>query len=40
VAHPARIYRRARIFDAGRFKLKFVQTLGDLREELGFRVVG
>ena len=30
----------ARIFDSDRFKLKFVQSLGDLREELGFRIVG
>ena len=36
----ANIYRRARIFDSDRFKLKFVQTLGDLREELGFKIVG
>ena len=33
----ANIYRHARIFDSDRFKLKFVQTLGDLREELGFK---
>jgi putative transposase len=33
-------YRRARIFDSDRFKLKFVQTLDDLRTELGFKIVG
>ena len=32
------IYRRARIFDSGRFKRKFVQTLDDLRAELGFKI--
>ncbi|MGH9432072.1 MAG: transposase [Terriglobia bacterium] len=36
----ANIYRRARIFDSDRFKLKFTQTLGDLRAQLGFRIVG
>jgi putative transposase len=36
----ANIYRRARIFDSERFKLKFTQTLGDLRTELGFRIIG
>ena len=44
----ANIYRRARIFDSDRFKLKpvlsaangFTQTLGDLGAELGFRVIG
>ena len=34
------IYRRARIFDSDRFKLKFTATLDDLREELGFRIFG
>ena len=32
------IYRRARIFDSDRFKRKFVQTLDDLRAELGFKI--
>ena len=34
------IYRRARVFDSDRFKLDFVQTLGQLRQELGFRIIG
>jgi REP element-mobilizing transposase RayT len=34
------IYRRARIFDSDRFKLKFVRTLDDLRAELSFRIIG
>jgi putative transposase len=44
----ANIYRRARIFDSDRFRLKpvlsaangFTQTLGNLRAELGFRIIG
>jgi len=32
------IYRRARIFDSDRCKRKFVQTLGDLRAELSFKI--
>jgi putative transposase len=32
------IYRRARIFDSERFKRKFVQTVDDLRTELGFKI--
>jgi putative transposase len=36
----ANIYRRARIFDAERFKHKFVQTVDDLRTELGFKIIG
>jgi len=36
----ANIYRRARIFDSDRFKLKFTQTLSDLRAELSFRIIG
>ena len=36
----ANIYRRARIFDSDHFKLKFVQTLGGLRTELGFKTGG
>jgi putative transposase len=34
------IYRRARVFDSERFKGNFVQTLGDLRSELGFKLFG
>ena len=34
------IYHRACIFDSDRFKLKFTETLDDLREELGFRIFG
>lgn len=33
-------YRRASIFDSKRFKRHFVATLGELRAELGFRIVG
>jgi putative transposase len=36
----ANTYRRARIFDSDRFKLKFVQTLDKLRTELGFKMFG
>ena len=32
--------RHARIFDSDRFKLTFTQTLGELRAELGFRIIG
>ena len=32
------IYRRARIFDSDRFQRKFVQSLDDLRTELGFKI--
>ena len=31
-------YRRVRIFDSDRFKRKFVQTVNDLRTELGFKI--
>ncbi len=31
-------YRRARIFDSDRFRHKFVQTLDELRTELGFKI--
>jgi len=31
---------RARLFHSERFKRKFVNTLADLRGELGFRIVG
>ncbi len=33
-------YRRARLFDSDRFKRNFITALGDLRIELGFRIVG
>ena len=36
----ASLYRRARIFDSDRFKLKFIRTLDDLRAELSFRTIG
>ena len=36
----ANTYRKARIFDSDRYKRKFVQTLDDLRTELGFRIIG
>jgi hypothetical protein len=32
-------YRRARLFDADRFKRNFITVLGGLRAELGFRIV-
>jgi REP element-mobilizing transposase RayT len=36
----ANTYRRARIFDPERYRRKFVQTLNQLRAELGFRIIG
>jgi putative transposase len=36
----ANIYRKARIFDSERYKSKFIQTLGNLRTELGFKIIG
>lgn len=36
----ANICRRARIFDSDRFKLKFTETLDQLRGELGFKIIG
>ena len=36
----ASTYRRARIFDCDRFKLHFIRTLGDLRADSGFRMIG
>jgi putative transposase len=33
-------YRRARLFDADRFKRNFITVLGGLRAELAFRIVG
>jgi putative transposase len=36
----ANTYRKARIFDSDRYKRKFIQTLDDLRSELGFRIIG
>jgi hypothetical protein len=32
-------YGRVRIFDSDRFKRKFVQTLDELRAELGFQIL-
>ena len=36
----ASTYRRARLFDALQFKNRWVETLGELREELKFRIIG
>jgi len=36
----SRTYRRARLFDSERFERRFVSTLGDLRRELNFRIIG
>jgi REP element-mobilizing transposase RayT len=36
----ANTHRRARIFDSDRYECKFVQTLDQLRAELGFRIIG
>ena len=36
----ASCYRRVRIFDSERFKAHFIQTLGQLRQELGFQIHG
>jgi putative transposase len=33
-------YRRARLYDSQRFRNQWVSTLGELRRELGFKVVG
>ena len=33
-------YRRARVFSSERFSRHFVATLGNLRQELGFRIIG
>jgi putative transposase len=33
-------YRRARLYDSERFRNQWVATLGDLRRELGFKIVG
>jgi putative transposase len=33
-------YRRARVFDSERFKGRFVSIWAELRDELGFRIVG
>jgi len=33
-------YRRARLFDSERFKLKFTTTFDELRAELGFKING
>jgi len=34
------VYRKARIFDSERFKRSFVRTLDELRNELGFKIIG
>jgi hypothetical protein len=36
----ANTYHKARTFDSDRYKRKFVQTLDQLRAELGFRIIG
>ena len=33
-------YRRARLFDSERFKNQWIMTLGELRQGLGFKIVG
>jgi REP-associated tyrosine transposase len=33
-------YHRARLFDSERFKRQWVQTLGELRRELNFKIIG
>ena len=33
-------YRRARLYDSERFRNQWVATLGELRRELGFKIVG
>ena len=33
-------YRRARLFDSERFRGRWVETLGELRRELGFKIAG
>ena len=33
-------YRRARLFDSERFRSQWGATLGELRRELGFKIVG
>jgi REP element-mobilizing transposase RayT len=33
-------YRRARLYDSERFRNQWVATLGDLRRELGFKIIG
>jgi len=33
-------YRRARLFDSERFRKQWVVTLGELRRELGFQIIG
>ena len=34
------IYRRARLYDSECFRNQWVVSLGDLRRELGFRIIG
>jgi putative transposase len=36
----ASTYRRARLFDAQRFRRHFVKTLGELRQALDFKIIG
>src|SRR5262245_61521084 len=36
----ASTYRRVRLFDSPRFRKRFIDTLGQLRNELDFRLVG
>ncbi|MBZ5516642.1 MAG: transposase [Acidobacteriia bacterium] len=36
----ASTYRRARLFNSERFRRHFVKTLGELRQALGFKVLG
>ena len=34
------VYHRVRVFDSDRFRLNFTETLGDLRDEFGFKIIG
>ena len=36
----ASTYRRARVFDSERFRRHFVKTLSQLRESMGFKIIG
>ena len=36
----ASTYRRARLFDSDRFRRHFIRTLAELRDELGFKIIG
>jgi putative transposase len=33
-------YQRVRLFDSEKFRLRWVETLGELRRELGFKIAG